>query len=232
MDFSAPLIRGTLLERYKRFLSTIALEDGTHVTAHCPNPGSMMGLLPVGGEVWLSPAQNPKRKLHYTWELVRIGKTLVGINAAYANRIVEEKLVAGEIPQLAGYDTVRREVRYGQNSRIDFLLEKTGQPSCYVEVKSVTLRLGNSAAFPDSVTVRGAKHLAELAKVVQAGKRGVMLYLVQRGDCADFVLAGEIDPAYAAAMKTARAAGVEMLCFSCKMSVDAIELDRPLPFSL
>lgn len=231
MHFPAPLIRGTLLERYKRFLSTIALEDGTHVTAHCPNPGSMMGLLPSGGEVWLSPAQNPKRKLAYTWELVRIDKALVGINAALANPIVEEKLVAKAIPELANYGTVRREVRYGQNSRVDFLLQAPDQPPCYVEVKSVTLRLGNSAAFPDSVTARGTKHLTELAKITRAGNRGILLYLVQREDCRDFVLAEKIDPAYAEAMQMARDAGVETLCFTCKMGTDAIELDQPLPFS-
>jgi len=229
MRFPSPLIRGALLERYKRFLSTIALEDGRHVTAHCPNPGSMKGLLPSNGEVWLSPAQNPKRKLPYTWELVRIGKTLVGINTSLANAIVEEKLVAQEIPELADYDTVRREIRYGQNSRVDFLLEAADRPPCYVEVKSVTLRLGNSAAFPDSVTARGAKHLGELADVVRSGKRGVLLYLVQREDCADFVLAEKIDPAYAKAMRTAQAAGVEALCFTCKINTDAITLDRPLP---
>lgn len=231
MNFPDPLIRGNFVERYKRFLSTIELDGGERVTAHCPNPGSMMGLLVPNGEVWLSPARNPKRKLHYTWELVRIDDGYVGINTSLANRIVEEKLNAKKIPEFADYSSVRREVRYGKNSRVDFLLERPGEPSCYVEVKSVTLRLGESAAFPDAVTARGAKHLGELAEVVRGGKRAVILYLVQREDCEDFVLAEKIDPAYAEAMRAAQKTGVEALCFTCKVGVQAIEMDRPLPLS-
>ncbi|MGB1548295.1 MAG: DNA/RNA nuclease SfsA [Alphaproteobacteria bacterium] len=231
MRFPAPLVRGSLVERYKRFLSTVELEDGARVTAHCPNPGSMMGLLNPGGEVWLSPSQNPNRKLPYTWELVRIDEGFVGINTSLANRIVEEKLQAKTIPEFADYASLRREVRYGKNSRIDFLLDTPGKPSCYVEVKSVTLQLGSSAAFPDAVTARGAKHLGELAEVVRSGHRAILLYLVQREDCGDFVLAEKIDPAYAEAMRTAREAGVETVCFTCRVGTAAIEMDRPLPFS-
>lgn len=231
MNFPDPLIRGNFVERYKRFLSTIELDGGERVTAHCPNPGSMMGLLVPNGEVWLSPARNPKRKLRYTWELVRIDDGYVGINTSLANRIVEEKLNAKKIPEFADYSSVRREVRYGKNSRVDFLLERPGEPSCYVEVKSVTLRLGGSAAFPDAVTARGTKHLSELAEVVRSGKRAAILYLVQREDCDDFVLAEKIDPAYAETMRAAQKTGVEALCFTCKVGVPAIELDRPLPLS-
>lgn len=231
MRFPAPLVRGSLVERYKRFLSTVELEDGARVTAHCPNPGSMMGLLNPGGEVWLSPSQNPNRKLPYTWELVRIDEGFVGINTSLANRIVEEKLQAKTITEFADYASLRREVRYGKNSRIDFLLDTPGKPSCYVEVKSVTLQLGSSAAFPDAVTARGAKHLGELAEVVRSGHRAILLYLVQREDCGDFVLAEKIDPAYAEAMRTAREAGVETVCFTCRVGTAAIEMDRPLPFS-
>lgn len=230
MNFSDPLIRGSFVERYKRFLSTIELDGGERITAHCPNPGSMTGLLVPSGEVWLSPALNPKRKLRYTWELVCINGGYVGINTLLANRIVEEGLNIKKIPELADYSSVRREVRYGKNSRVDFLLEAPKKPPCYVEVKSVTLRLGESAAFPDAVTARGTKHLNELMKVVRSGKRAVIFYLVQREDCNDFVLAEKIDRAYAEGMWAAKKVGVETLCFTCKVSVQAIELDRPLPF--
>ena len=174
MNFSDPLIRGRFVERYKRFLSTIELDGGESITAHCPNPGSMAGLLVPSGEVWLSPSRNPKRKLRYTWELVCINGGYVGINTLLANRIVEEGLNAKKIRELADYSSIRREVRYGKNSRVDFLLEAPEKPPCYVEVKSVTLRLGESAAFPDAVTARGTKHLSELTEVVRSGKRAVI----------------------------------------------------------
>ncbi|MEW5704493.1 MAG: DNA/RNA nuclease SfsA [Pseudomonadota bacterium] len=231
MRFPAPLIRGRFLTRSKRFFSTVELESGERIIAHCPNPGSMMGLLEENAEVWISPAQNPNRKLRYTWELVRIGEGLVGINTVLANRIVEEALLTDRIPGLTGYASIRREVPYGQNSRVDFLLESGDKPRCYVEVKNVTLRLKDFAAFPDAVTTRGAKHLAELANVVRSGGRAVLLYLVQREDCTGFVLAEEIDPAYVEAARVARAEGVESLCFSCRISAETIALDRALPLA-
>jgi sugar fermentation stimulation protein A len=195
MFFPAPLRQATLIERYKRFLSDHRLADSRTVTAHCANPGAMTGLKEPGLETWLSPAANPKRKLAYTWELVRIGGRLVGINSSLPNRLAEEAIQAGRIPELAGYDTIRREVRYGTNSRVDLLLEDDARPPCYVEVKNVHLKRGAPAEFPDSVTARGTKHLGELAKMAESGAPAVMLYSVQREDCESFTLAADIDPA-------------------------------------
>lgn len=237
MRFPAPLIRGRLQRRYKRFLSDVEIADGV-VTAHCPNPGSMLGLAEPGLEVWLAPAANPNRKLRYTWELVDLPSGLVGINTGHPNALAAEAIAAGAVPELAGYGALRREVRYGKNSRIDLLLEGDDRPPCYVEVKNVHLKRDGAgpgataglAEFPDSVTARGAKHLRELGDMVAAGARAVMLYVVQRGDCAAFAIAADIDPGYATALDTARARGVEVLCYSCKVTPEAIELQAPLPF--
>ncbi len=231
MRFPEPLIRGQLIRRYKRFLADVALESGAEMTVHCPNPGAMLGLADPGIDVWLSDSNNPKRKLSHTWELARVDKTLAGINTLHANRIGEEAILAGKITELSGYDSVRREVAYGKNSRIDLLLESEGRPICYVEIKNVHLmRTPGLAEFPDSVTARGTKHLGELADMVRAGHRAVMLYVVQRGDCSRFALAVDIDPAYAAAFETARAAGVEALCYGCVLSPEEIVLDKALAF--
>ena len=225
MNFPDPLIRGRLLKRYKRFLTDVELENGEFVVAHCANPGSMLSLLVEGAEVWISPARNPDRKLKYTWEMIRIGEALVGLNTNLANKIVEEAINSGEIPELAGYETLRREVKYGKNSRIDILLESDGVPICYVEIKSVTMsRSHKLAEFPDSVTARGTKHLRELTDQVAEGKRAVMLYLVQREDCDRFSVAEDIDPAYAAGLVEAKKAGVEVLCFGCSVSPEAINV--------
>lgn len=239
MQFPDPLLRGTLIKRYKRFLADVTLADVTlnsapdgFITAHCANPGSMLGLNTPGSEVWLSPARNPDRKLRYSWELVRVDGGLVGINTAHPNKLVEEAINAGTIGELSGYDTIRREVRYGKNSRIDLLLEGAGRPDCYVEVKNVTLKrdpAGNTAEFPDSVTKRGAKHLVELSDMVAAGHRAVMVYVIQREDCSHFSLADDIDPAYGAAFAAAMAAGVEAIAYTCNISVDGIHIAAPLP---
>jgi sugar fermentation stimulation protein A len=238
MLFPDPLLKGRLVRRYKRFLSDIELDGGESVVAHCANPGSMMGLAEPGSEVWLSPSRNPARKLAYTWELVRTSPpmadgtegSLVGINTSWPNLLVAEALEAGRLTSLAGYPSLRREVRYGTGSRIDLLLEGNGKPPCYLEIKSVTLRRqGRTAEFPDAVTARGAKHLGELAQMAGQGARAVLLYLVQRGDCAEVAVAADIDPAYAAAFRTARNAGVEVLCYSCNVSPKSIEVDGPLP---
>lgn len=236
MEFAQPLIRAALARRYKRFLSDHQLEDGRIVTAHCANPGAMLGLTEPGSETWLSIADSPKRKLRYTWELVRVapGETgLVGINASRPNALAAEAIAAQHIPELAGYTTIRREVRYGENSRIDLLLEGPGREACYVEVKNVHLRRGaGPAEFPDSVTARGAKHLRELARTAQAGRRALMLYLVQRADCSEFRLATDIDPAYGEAFHAARRQGVETLCYACMLSPRAITVARPLSVSV
>ncbi len=242
MLFPDPLRRGRLLRRYKRFLADVEWVDTVGgeepaVVAHCANPGSMMGLADPGSEVWLSPARNPERKLRWSLELVRAPSTgaLVGVNTSLPNRLVEEALDAGILAELSGYARRRREVRYGDRSRVDFLLEDDARPPCYVEVKSVTLarpELSPEAAelaaeFPDAVTARGAKHLGELATVAAAGARAVLLYVVQRGDCSHVRVAGDIDPAYAAALSAARAAGVECLAYRCGIDTGGIAISGP-----
>jgi sugar fermentation stimulation protein A len=232
MRFPAPLLRGTLIRRYKRFFADVTLEDGQVVTAHIANTGGMIGTSDPGIEVWLSPAANPERKLRWNWELARIDGYLVGVNTAHPNLIVADAVREGGIPQLAGYSSLRREVKYGRNSRIDLLLEGGGLPICYVEVKNVHLKRGDWAEFPDAVTQRGTKHLAELRQVVADGGRAVMLYLVQREDCRAFRPAADIDPTYAAALADAVGDGVEAICYTCRLSCEAITIGEPLPVSL
>jgi sugar fermentation stimulation protein A len=229
MHFPDPLRRGTLIRRYKRFLADVRFDDGVEITAHVANPGAMTGTADPGMEVWLSPARNPARKLKWSWELVRIGGGLVGVNTAWPNAIVAEAIESGVIPPLAGYKTLKREVKYGKNSRVDILLTGAGRRDCYVEVKNVHLKRAHGAEFPDAVTKRGTKHLGELSAMVAAGHRAVMLYLVQREDCDDFRVAADIDPTYAAAFTDALANGVETLCYACRLTTEAITLDRPLP---
>jgi|TARA_B100001971_G_scaffold56387_1_gene51415 sugar fermentation stimulation protein A len=236
MKFPQPLISGHLLRRYKRFLADVEMEGGATVTAHCPNSGSMLGLCGEGFPVWLSTSYNPKRKLAHTLELVEAGGTLVGVNTHRANTIAEEAVREGLVPELAGYRSLRREVKYAGNSRIDLLLEDEAKPPCYVEVKSVTLRRNTEekkgiAEFPDAVTARGTKHLHALAEMVREGARAVMLYLAQRGDCREFRIADDIDPAYAKAYEQARTAGVEILRYDCKLSTAGIVLGGPFPLA-
>ncbi len=229
MRFNDPLVSGKLIRRYKRFLADVELADGKRVTAHCANSGSMRGLTEPGAEVWLSPARNPARKLKYTWELVRSGRSLVGINTSHPNALVAEAIKRGKIPELAGYAGLRREVKYGRNSRIDILLEDDAKALCYVEIKNVHLcRQAKLAEFPDSVTARGTKHLYELADMVKAGHRAVMLYLVQRGDCRRLAIAADIDPDYDAALSQALAVGVEAFAYSCKLSRQRIVVDKAI----
>lgn len=241
MEFPDPLIPGRLTKRYKRFLADIEITDGgepvREITAHCPNPGAMLGLAEPGSDVWISPARNPDRKLKFTWELIRVGNHMIGINTSHPNVLVDEAIGAGRIDELAGYGTRRREVRYGENSRIDILLEDSKRPDCYVEIKNVHLKRDTDpdsevAEFPDSVTKRGAKHLRELANAAEAGARAVMVYVVQRGDCDGFRLADDIDPDYAEAFSDARRRGVEAICYACDVSPETIEISRPLPIIL
>ena len=231
--FDEPLIRGTLVRRYKRFFADVTLESGETVVAHCANPGSMLGVNAAGSEVWLSAARNPNRRLRYTWELIRVGGTLVGINTARPNHLVAEAIASGGIAELAGYAGARREVRYGRNARIDLLLEGPGRPPCYVEIKSVTLRRGRHRGapveFPDAVTVRGARHLRELAEAVQNGARAAMVFLAQRDDGDHFVLASDIDRTYAEELARAMAAGVEAMCYRCRVSLSGISVVDRLP---
>ena len=235
MLLPSPLIRGKLIKRYKRFLADIELENGDMITAHCANPGGMIGLKDPGIDVWLSQSDNTKRKLKYSWELCRVGSAMVGINTAHPNAIVEEAIRAGKVPELAGYETLKREVKYGKNSRIDILLSDPVKGLCYVEVKNVHLKRDDTvpglAEFPDAVTARGAKHLDEMADMVADGHRAVMFYLIQRDDCDRFALASDIDPHYAARFAAATSAGVEALAYDCVIDVETVSVtvNRALP---
>lgn len=231
MKFPTPLRRGRLIQRYKRFLADVILDDGTAVTATCPNTGAMLGLTAPGSAVWLSHSDKASRKYAHTWEMVEadagLGPTLVGINTGHPNMLVAEAINAGHIPQLAGYAGLRREVRYGLNSRVDILLNDATRGLCYVEVKNVHLmRNPGRAEFPDSRTERGVKHLAELSGMVADGHRAMMVYLIQRADAEVFSLAADIDPAYAQAAAQAAAAGVEMLAYRCSLSLQEIVVER------
>src|SRR3954465_1293299 len=233
MRFSAPLIQATLIKRYKRFLADVTLPDGTTITAHVANPGAMMGLAAPGSRVWLSKSDKPSRKLSHSWELIEVdlgqGPELVGVNTAHPNPLVGAALAVGLFPELTGYDTIRREVKYGKNSRVDFLLEGAGRPPCYVEIKNVHLmRQPGLAEFPDAVTKRGAKHLDELSAMVAAGARAVVLFLIQIGSAQRFKLARDIDPAYGMAFDAARAAGVEIIAYRCGITCEGIEVIEPV----
>ncbi len=221
------------MKRYKRFLADVELYNGDVVTAHCANPGSMLGLKDPGLKVWLSKSRNPKRKLAYSWELAETddgnGPSLVGINTGLPNKLVREGLENSIISELRGYDRIRTEVEYGRSSRIDFLLESELNSPCYVEVKNVHLmRKPGLAEFPDSVTKRGTKHLGELTLMVQRGYRAVMLYLIQRTDATKFQLARDIDPEYANAFDLARKSGVEVLCYRCDITPRFITISSGL----
>ena len=231
MRFATPLIPARLIRRYKRFLADVILPDGREVTAHCVNPGSMMGLAEPDSKVWLEPNDDPKKKLKFGWRLVdHESGHFTGVDTSLPNRLLKPALMAGQVPGLTGYDLVRPEVKYGENSRIDFLLTGGG-PDCYVEVKSVTLsRIAGLAEFPDSVTARGAKHLAELQNMADAGHRAVMLYLIQRTDCTAVTLAADLDPHYAAAFRAAT--GIDVIAMDCVISPEAVTLGKSVPFHI
>ncbi len=237
MRFPSPLQRGRLIKRYKRFLSDVLLDDGRTITAACPNTGAMLGLTAPGATVWLSKSDSATRKYAYTWELIETdlghGPAIVGINTNHPNRLVGEAIEARRIKPLAGYGSLRREVKYGEASRIDILLEDAKKGLCYVEIKNVHLmREPGVAEFPDCVTARGAKHLRELTQMAAEGHRAVMLFLIQRADAKRFQLARDLDPAYGEAFALAARAGVEAMAFSCAMSPEEIALDAPVQMSL
>jgi sugar fermentation stimulation protein A len=234
MRFPSTLEHGRLIQRYKRFLADVALDSGETVTANCPNTGSMLGLAAPGARVWLSRSDSPTRKYAHTWEMVEAdlgrGPSLVGINTGHPNRLVAEAIIAKRIKTLAGYGMLRREVKYGEASRIDILLDDERRGRCYVEVKNVHLmRQAGLAEFPDCVTARGAKHLRELAAMAAEGHRAVMLFLIQRTDARRFSLAADLDPGYAEAFRIASESGVEAMAFRCRMSEAEIALDRAVP---
>lgn len=233
MIFPTPLIEGRLIRRYKRFLADVKLDSGEEITAHCANPGAMLGLTQAGNRVFLSRSGNPNRKLAYSWEIVEAdfgrGPEFAGINTAHPNAIVAAAIRDGFFDELQNYSTLRREVKYGVNSRVDILLQGEGLADCYVEIKNVHLmRQPGLAEFPDSVTARGAKHLQELAAMVSKGKRAVMIYLIQM-QADRFALAADIDRKYAAAFDKARQAGVEAIAVCCKVDPAEIAIDRRVP---
>lgn len=252
MDFPQPLVRGRLVQRYKRFLADVVLDDGTALTAHCPNPGAMLGLNTPGLTCWLSKSPAPKRKLAYTLELVEADGGLVGINTMHPNRLVAEALAEGAIPELAGYATVRREVKYGQASRVDFLLQGEDRPACWLEIKNdqsylrrdlkpdhrVWLEVKNVhltrtkglAEFPDCVAARSLKHLRELEAMVAEGDRAVVLFVVQRTDCEAFSACHDLDPAFARGLDQVADAGVEVLIYSCDVAIGGVKIAHRLPW--
>jgi sugar fermentation stimulation protein A len=235
MRFDPPLEQGRLLRRYKRFFADIESIQGERLTIHCPNTGSMLNCMSEGGRLWFSRSHNPKRKLPGTWEISETPQgRLACVNTGRANALVEEALHAGVIVELAGFTGLRREVAYGQErSRVDFCLDYSGS-STFVEVKSVTLGFANDrvAAFPDARTERGAKHLRELSALAQQGVRAVQLYCVSLSGVDAVRPAAEIDPAYAAALRQARQAGVEVLAYGVEIAATEIRLRHPLELVL
>ncbi|MFQ0813174.1 XRE family transcriptional regulator [Brucella anthropi] len=230
MIFPTPLVTGRLESRYKRFLADVTLDDGRFITASVPNTGSMLGLTAPGSRVWLSVSDAPHRKYAHMLQIVEADNTLVGVNTGLPNRIAEEAILKGLVPDLAGYASLKREQKYGRNSRIDLLLDDGPRQRAYVEVKNVHFtRTPDLAEFPDTVTARGAKHLDELIDVVAAGHRGVMLFIIQRSDCSRFSISGDLDPTYARAFERARASGVEAWAVRCHITDKSIDATGLVP---
>ena len=223
MKFDPPLIEARLIQRYKRFLADVEMADGTLHTVHCPNPGAMVGLTTPGSRVWISDSRNPKRKLRHTLEIMEADDTLVGINTNLPNRLAKEALEEGLIGALNEFETLRTEVRYGENSRIDILLQGQSIPDTYVEIKNVHLRRNAGLhEFPDCVTARGAKHLRELSQEAKSGNRAVMLFVIQREDGDRFSLARDYDEAYGTAFDDAIRYGVEAYAIRCRVTPEEI----------
>ena len=223
------LVPATLLRRYKRFLVDVRMDDGTELIAHTPNTGSMLGCSDVGSRVYLSPATTPGRKLPFTLEVVDAGESLVGVHTLLPNRLLYQATSGGLPPALSGYRSVRREVKVGEHSRIDLLLEQPGRRPCYVEIKNVTLARQGVACFPDAVTARGQKHLRELALLAREGKRAVILFAVQRNDCQRMAPADDIDPDYGQLLREVLREGVEALAYHLEVSVEGVRLGERLP---
>lgn len=223
------LIQGTLLKRYQRFVAEVQLEDGDMTKVHCPNSGSMMACSEPGRPVYLSRAANPKRKLPYTWQLIRMPRSLVGINTLVPNRLVPAAVAVGRIPELAGYDFVRREAVTAPGTRLDLYLGSRKAPACFVEIKNCTLVEGDTAYFPDAVTSRGLKHLIELERLVETGHRAVIFFLVQRMDAKVFRPADAIDPRYCDRLRRAVKNDLEILAYDVHISLTSISLRKRLP---
>ena len=229
MEFAPPLQQGILLRRYKRFLADVQLSDGSEITLHCPNTGSMRNCLYPGETVWFSTSDNPKRKYAHTWELMTAPKgSLIGIHSSQANALAEDAINKGIISELTGYDSLSREVKYGdENSRIDILLQAAQKTACYIEVKSCTLLEDGQGYFPDAVSLRGQKHLRELMHMVSLGHRAVLLFVVQHSEITCVAPAAHIDPEYAKLLKIAVLSGVEVLAYRCEISPTEINLAYP-----
>jgi len=230
MRFKTPLVKGKLIRRYKRFLADIELENGDIVIAHCTNSGSMKSCIEAGADVYLSSADDPNRKTKFTWEMIKISNNWVGVNTAWPNLLAFEAIKNNEIPELSGYLQVKREVKFG-DSRFDVFCENDNE-RCFVEVKNVTMKQGDSVLFPDAVSTRGLKHLNTLIEVKKQGIRAVMLYIVQRSDVNMFGAAADIDPEYADALKIALIKGVEILVYQAKVTPKEIILTNRLPLKL
>jgi len=231
MKFKETLLQGTLIKRYKRFFIDIKYKNKT-ITTHCPNSGSMMGLLNMGNKVYFSKSDNPKRKLKYTAEIIVNGKNLVGINTHLSNKIVLEALKLKKIKQLIKFDKIKTEVKFSENTRFDFLISNSKQ-KCFLEVKNVTLlRETKVAEFPDSITSRGTKHLNELVNAKKKGYESYILYLIQREDCQFFKIAKDIDEEYKIAFNKAFKKKVKILCYDCKLSNKEIKINKQIFYDI
>jgi sugar fermentation stimulation protein A len=228
MRIRQPTIQGRFLRRYKRFFADVELDDGRVIVAHCPNTGSLKGCLEPGSRAVLRDSENDARKLRYVFQSIHVGGHWVNVDTSLPNAAMFEWVSRGLVPELAGYDSVRREVAYGKSSRIDLFLEREGAPPCYVEIKNTTYAVEGAAAFPDAVTERGLKHLAELTRVARAGSRAVQFFFVSRDDVTHFRPADEIDPEYANALRRAAKSGVEILAYAVRVRPNALALARKL----
>ena len=234
MQFTPPLQRATLVQRYKRFLADVITPDGTELTLHCPNTGAMTGCATPGDTVWYSTSENSKRKYPHTWELTqtRTG-ALICVNTLWANRLTKEAIQNEQLSELSGYSLLKSEVKYGaERSRIDFMLQADSRPDCYIEVKSVTLAEQEYGYFPDAVTLRGQKHLRELMSVAAEGKRAVIFFAVLHSAITRFSPARHIDAKYAQLLIEAQLKGVEILVYKAELSAEGMTLKEPLPMTL
>ena len=231
MNFENPLIAGVLIKRYKRFFADIKVKDQI-ITSHCPNTGSMMGLLKGGNKAWISMSNNEKRKLKYTLQIIEDKKNKVGVNTHITNRIVEEALINNKILEFSKNANIEREKKFGKNTRFDFLISEKNKKS-FIEVKNVTLcRKNRIAEFPDSVTTRGAKHITDLIEAKKQGFKSYLLYLVQREDCDEFNIANDIDPNYSKLLTAAIKKNVKILCYDCKFSSKGIKLNKKIKINI
>ena len=229
MKFKSKLLQGTFIKRYKRFFTDIKYKNKI-ITAHCPNSGSMMGLLNKGNDAWFSVSENPKRKLKYTLEMVNVNKNLIGINTQLTNKIVLEALNQKKIKNLVKFDHIKTEVKFSDKTRFDFLISNNKE-KCFLEVKNVTLvRSNKTAEFPDAITSRGTKHLKELINAKKKGFKSYILYLIQREDCKFFKIASDIDKEYKKAFDEAQNSGVQILCYDCKLNTEEIIINNQINY--